>query len=54
MLLVLMAMQLAYYVPYGTDYLQSFIFGIALAYVAGKDLLQRQSVVEESPQGALT
>ena len=27
-------MQLVYYVPYGTDYLQSLIFGIALSYVA--------------------
>lgn len=38
-LLVLMAMQVAYYVPYGTDYLQSFLFGIALAYVAGKTVV---------------
>jgi len=34
-LLVFMVMQLAYYVPYGVDFLQSFLFGIALAYVAG-------------------
>lgn len=33
-LFVLMAMQLAYYIPYGTDYLQSLIFGVALSYVA--------------------
>ncbi|NDP47672.1 MAG: O-antigen ligase family protein [Sulfuriferula multivorans] len=33
-LLVLMAMQIAFYVPYGTDYLQSLLFGVALAYVA--------------------
>jgi hypothetical protein len=33
-LLVLIIMQLVYYVPYGTDYLQSLLFGIALAYVA--------------------
>lgn len=33
-LLVLMAMQMAYYVPYGTDYLQSLLFGVALSYVA--------------------
>jgi hypothetical protein len=33
-LLVLMVMQMAYYVPYGTDYLQSLLFGVALAYVA--------------------
>ncbi len=33
-LLVIMAMQMAYYVPYGTDYLQSLLFGVALSYVA--------------------
>lgn len=33
-LLVLMSMQMAYYVPYGTDYLQSLLFGAALSYVA--------------------
>lgn len=34
-LLVLIIMQLVYYIPYGTDYLQSLIFGVALSYVAG-------------------
>jgi hypothetical protein len=33
-LLVLVVMQMAYYVPYGTDYLQGLLFGVALAYVA--------------------
>lgn len=33
-LLVLMVMQMAYYVPYGTDYLQGLLFGVALSYVA--------------------
>ncbi len=33
-LLVLIIMQLFYYIPYGTDYLQSLIFGVALSYVA--------------------
>lgn len=33
-LLVLMSTQMAYYVPYGTDYLQSLLFGVALSYVA--------------------
>ena len=37
-LLVLLLMQLVYYVPYGTDYLQSLIFGIALSYVAGHEV----------------
>jgi O-Antigen ligase len=35
LLLVLVLMQLVYYVPYGTDYLQALIFGIALTYVTG-------------------
>lgn len=34
-LLVLIIMQLVYYIPYGTDYLQSLIFGVALSYVVG-------------------
>jgi hypothetical protein len=33
-LLVLCIMQAAYYVPYGTDYLQSLILGVAAAFVA--------------------
>jgi hypothetical protein len=33
-LLVLIIMQMAYYVPYGTDYLQGLLFGVALSYVA--------------------
>ncbi len=36
-LLVLMIMQLAYYVPYGTDYLQSVILAVSIAYVAGHE-----------------
>ena len=35
-LLVLVLMQLVYFVPYGTDYLQSLIFGVALSYVVGR------------------
>lgn len=34
-LLVLIAMQLAFYVAYGSEYLQSIVFGVALSYVAG-------------------
>lgn len=48
-LLVLIVMQLAYYVPYGTEYLQSFLFGTALAYVAGKDAVLREAV-DAKPQ----
>lgn len=33
-LLVLVLMQCAYYVPYGTDYLQSLLFGVAMSFVA--------------------
>ncbi|MDP2267121.1 MAG: O-antigen ligase family protein, partial [Thiobacillus sp.] len=33
-LLVIVVMQMAYYVPYQTDYLQSLLFGVALSYVA--------------------
>jgi len=45
-MLVLIAMQLAYFVPYGSDYLQSFIFGVALAYVAGKNAVSTNAVIE--------
>lgn len=37
-LLVLVVMQLVYYVPYGNDYLQHLIFGIAAAFVAAQRL----------------
>ena len=36
-LLTLLLMQLAYYVPYGTDYMQSVILGVSIAYVAGHE-----------------
>lgn len=52
-LLVLMVMQLAYYVPYGTDYLQSFLFGIALSYVAGKNAVLRGAGDAKQRRGAL-
>lgn len=52
-LLVLIVMQLAYYVPYGTDYLQSFLFGIALAYVAGKNVSIRRAVDARPEHGLL-
>lgn len=35
-LLVFMVMQMAYYIPYGEDYLQGLLFGVALSYVAGR------------------
>lgn len=40
-LLTLLVMQLAYYVPYGTDYLQSVILGVSLAYVAGHERIAK-------------
>ena len=49
-LLVLMAMQLAYYVPYGTDYLQSLLFGSALAYVIGKNAVLSNTAIAKSQQ----
>ena len=36
-LLVIVVMQLVYYVPYGTDYLQQLVLGCALAYVASRE-----------------
>lgn len=41
-LLVLMLMQVAYYVPYGTDYLQSVLFGVCLSYVATRSSAKAQ------------
>lgn len=49
-LLALMAMQLAYYVPYGTDYLQSVILGVALAYVASHERAARAAFAESRPK----
>jgi len=40
-LLTLLLMQLAYYVPYETDYLQSVIMGLSIAYVAGHEKAAR-------------
>ena len=34
-LLTLLLMQLAYYVPYSSDYLQSVLLSLCVAYVAG-------------------
>ncbi len=47
-LLVLVIMQLAYYVPYGVDYLQSLIFGTALAYVATHQRRSRATTAADS------
>lgn len=48
-LLTLLVMQLAYYVPYGTDYLQSVILGVAIAYVAGRERAARALVAATRP-----
>ena len=45
-LLTLLLMQLAYYVPYGTDYWQSVILGVCIAYVAGHERVARLAVVQ--------
>lgn len=42
-LLIMIAMQAAYYVPYGTDYLQNVLFGVAVAYVACKTQKHRRT-----------
>ncbi len=39
-LMVFILMQLVYYIPYGTDYFQSMIFGIAMSYVIGHPVTQ--------------
>jgi hypothetical protein len=39
-LLVFVLMQLVYYIPYGTDYFQGMIFGIALVYAMGHPVTQ--------------
>jgi hypothetical protein len=47
-LLVLIVTQMAYYVPYGTDYLQSLLFGVALSYVAVR-LPRKASIPLDAP-----
>ncbi len=47
-LLVLLAMQLAYYVPYGTDAWQHVLFGLAVAFVA----TQRRQAAIDAPRPA--
>lgn len=47
-LLVLLLMQVTYYVPYGTDYLQCLIMGVALAYVINVDNLLIKKKEEEA------
>lgn len=47
-LFVLLLMQAAYYVPYGVDYLQGLVFGVALSYVAGKSLRSAPQAVPQN------
>lgn len=47
-LLVFMVMQMAYYVPYGTDYLQGLLFGVAVSYVATRSV-QKQPASVNAP-----
>ena len=49
-LLVLVAMQLVYFVSYGSDFLQFAFFGMALAWVAG--LAPAQAATPTKPRGA--
>jgi hypothetical protein len=48
-LLALLLMQLAYYVPYGTDYLQSVVLGLCIAYVAGHERVERAAAAAARP-----
>ncbi len=48
-LLTLLLMQLAYYVPYGTDYLQSVLLGLCIAYVAGCERVARAATPAARP-----
>ena len=48
-LLTLLLMQLAYYVPYGTDYLQSVVLGLCIAYVAGHERVERAAAEAARP-----
>ncbi|MDZ7891344.1 MAG: O-antigen ligase family protein [Rhodoferax sp.] len=41
-LFVALVIQHVYYIPYGVDYLQAIIFGIALAYVADNRILSKK------------
>ncbi len=45
LLLVLLVMQFCYYVPYGTDYLQSVLLGVSIAYVAGHERVAREAAL---------
>ena len=54
-LLVLIAMQAIYYLPYGVDYLQALLFGAALAFVAKNRVprpreLRRGNLLNSLPQ----
>jgi hypothetical protein len=51
MLLTLLLMQLAYYVPYGTDYLQSVLLALCVAYVAGHERVARAAASTARPAG---
>ena len=51
LLLVLVLMQAAYYVPYGTDYFQSAILGVAIAFVATRQRLADDEKRGSAPAG---
>ena len=48
-LLTLLLMQLAYYVPYSSDYLQSVLLGLCVAYVAGCQRATRAALAASKP-----
>jgi hypothetical protein len=47
-LLTILLMQAAFYVPYSSDYLQSVLLGVAMAYVAGRERESKSASFPES------
>lgn len=48
-LLVIVGMQLVYYIPYGTDYLQQLILGTAISLVASQKMFANQTAEPVAP-----
>ena len=48
-LLVVVGMQLVYYIPYGTDYIQQLILGTAISFVASQKLMAREATEPVPP-----
>ena len=48
-LLVVLAMQVVYYIPYGVDYLQAILFGAALAFVSSNQRHRTNTPQKQTP-----